>query len=194
MVSRQETARPLLTPGEVMQLPPADELVLVSGLPPIRAKKLRYYQDRNFTSRVLPPPDLDGGGSGGAGSGDGNDGGNGGVGGAAYHDRPAPRPDDWGGEVRGLHDGLIPAAEDEGAALDEDSEGGLQQQRHPGLEEQAETPSEREPELTPGDDDDGDPVADQRAMTGLGTVARAVAINEGKSRGDDLLPGFDGDE
>jgi hypothetical protein len=31
-------------------------------------------------------------------------------------------------------------------------------------------------------------------MTGLGTVARAVAINEGKSRGDDLLPGFDGDE
>ncbi|MDE2113051.1 MAG: conjugal transfer protein TraG, partial [Alphaproteobacteria bacterium] len=44
MISRQETARPLLTPGEVMQLPPADELVLVSGLPPIRAKKLRYYE------------------------------------------------------------------------------------------------------------------------------------------------------
>ena len=33
MVSRQETARPLLTPGEVMQLPPDDELVLVSGVP-----------------------------------------------------------------------------------------------------------------------------------------------------------------
>ncbi len=33
MVSRQETARPLLTAGEVMQLPPADELVLVSGIP-----------------------------------------------------------------------------------------------------------------------------------------------------------------
>ena len=31
MVSRQETARPLLTPGEIMQLPPSDELVLVSG-------------------------------------------------------------------------------------------------------------------------------------------------------------------
>jgi type IV secretion system protein VirD4 len=40
MVSRQETSRPLLTPGEVMQLPPADELVLVSGSPPIRAKKV----------------------------------------------------------------------------------------------------------------------------------------------------------
>ena len=45
MVSRQETARPLLTPGEVMQLPPDDELVLVSGCPPIRAKKARYFED-----------------------------------------------------------------------------------------------------------------------------------------------------
>ena len=46
MVSRQETARPLLTPGEVMQLPPADEMLLVSGIHPIRAKKARYYEDR----------------------------------------------------------------------------------------------------------------------------------------------------
>ncbi|MGH6834135.1 MAG: conjugal transfer protein TraG [Methylocella sp.] len=56
MVSRQETARPLLTPGEVMQLPPADELVLVSGGPPIRAKKARYYDDRQLQERILPPP------------------------------------------------------------------------------------------------------------------------------------------
>ena len=34
MVSRQETARQLLTPGEVMQLPPDDEVVMVSGHPP----------------------------------------------------------------------------------------------------------------------------------------------------------------
>src|SRR3954462_5717291 len=54
MVSRQETARPLLTPGEVMQLPQADELVLLSGQPPIRAKKLKYYEDRNFLERVVP--------------------------------------------------------------------------------------------------------------------------------------------
>ena len=52
MVSRQETSRPLLTPGEVMQLPPGDELVLVSGLAPIRATKLRYFDDRRFTVRV----------------------------------------------------------------------------------------------------------------------------------------------
>jgi type IV secretion system protein VirD4 len=56
MVSRQETARPLLTPGEVMQLPAGDELVLVSGCHPIRAKKVRYYEDRQLHSRILPPP------------------------------------------------------------------------------------------------------------------------------------------
>jgi type IV secretion system protein VirD4 len=56
MVSRQETARPLLTPGEVMQLPPDDELILVSGCPPIRARKARYYEDRQLRERVLPPP------------------------------------------------------------------------------------------------------------------------------------------
>ena len=59
MVSRQETARPLLTPGEVMQLPPSDEIVLVSGLPPIRAKKARYYEDRRLTARILPPPQFE---------------------------------------------------------------------------------------------------------------------------------------
>jgi type IV secretion system protein VirD4 len=48
MVSRQETARPLLTPGEVMQLPPDEALVQVSGVPPIRATKVRYYLDRSW--------------------------------------------------------------------------------------------------------------------------------------------------
>jgi type IV secretion system protein VirD4 len=56
MVTRQETARPLLTPGEVMQLPPDDELVLISGCHPIRAKKARYYEDRQLQSRIVPAP------------------------------------------------------------------------------------------------------------------------------------------
>ncbi|MDO8778312.1 MAG: IncP-type conjugal transfer protein TraG, partial [Burkholderiaceae bacterium] len=76
MVSRQETARPLLTPGEVMQLPSDEEVVMVSGHAPIRAAKLRYYQDRNFMGRMLAPPvlALDG-----------------------YADKPAARSDDWSG-------------------------------------------------------------------------------------------------
>lgn len=55
MVSRQEVPRPLLTPGEVMQLPDRDALILVGGSPPIRASKLRYFESRPFFSRVRPP-------------------------------------------------------------------------------------------------------------------------------------------
>ncbi|HCL3605177.1 TPA: conjugal transfer protein TraG, partial [Pseudomonas aeruginosa] len=74
MVSRQETARPLLTPGEVMQLPSDEAVVMLSGLAPIRAKKLRYFTDANFQNRVLPAPRLQPG---------------------RYADAPAPRADDW---------------------------------------------------------------------------------------------------
>jgi len=74
MVSRQETARPLLTPGEVMQLPADESVVMVSGQAPIKAKKLRYYADTNFKRRVLPPPTLMDGG---------------------YADVPPVRADDW---------------------------------------------------------------------------------------------------
>ncbi|MBE7733760.1 conjugal transfer protein TraG [Devosia faecipullorum] len=58
MVSRQETARPLLTPGEIMQLPPTDEIVMVAGTPPIRATKARYFEDARLQERILTPPDL----------------------------------------------------------------------------------------------------------------------------------------
>jgi type IV secretion system protein VirD4 len=58
MVSRQETARPLLTPGEVMQLPPSDEIVMIAGIHPVRARKARYYEDGRFKERILPPPAL----------------------------------------------------------------------------------------------------------------------------------------
>src|SRR6266478_5123720 len=74
MISRQETARPLLTPGEVMQLPQDEAIVLVSGLTPIRAKKLRHYEDANFTTRLKSPPHLGTG---------------------IYPDLPRRRRDDW---------------------------------------------------------------------------------------------------
>jgi type IV secretion system protein VirD4 len=50
--------RALLTPGEVMQLPPDEALILLAGQPPIRAAKVKYYADPRFTARVLSPPDL----------------------------------------------------------------------------------------------------------------------------------------
>jgi len=74
MVSRQETARALLTPGEVMQLPADQAIVMLSGHPPIRADKLRYYEDANFTQRLLPAPSPVPG---------------------RYCDAPPARSDDW---------------------------------------------------------------------------------------------------
>lgn len=56
MVSRQETSRPLLTPGEVMQLSVNEAIVMVSGVRPIRANKARYYEDSRFKARLLPAP------------------------------------------------------------------------------------------------------------------------------------------
>jgi len=175
MVSRQETARPLLTPGEVMQLPPADELVLVSGLPPIRGKKLRYYEDRNFTERVFAAPIL---------SEDG------------FHDRPTQRANDWGSQVREVHLQLAAAADDEGGAVSEE-EGGHQQQLHPGVNDQEVStaiPTEKPVDL--GLDDGPDDAADQHGMSrsrDLGPVVRAHAMNEGdlhRNPDNDVLPQF----
>ena len=171
MVSRQETARPLLTPGEVMQLPSADELVLVSGLPPIRAKKLRYYEDRNFTQRTLPAPHLFKGG---------------------YEDKPAPRPDDWSGQVRDTDDRLMPSGEDGTRRGSLCEEGGLQQQRHPGLaEEEIAKPAEPgQPDLPGLDVDESDVVADQRALDRLSKPARVYGVNEAMGPEKDILEGF----
>jgi type IV secretion system protein VirD4 len=116
MVSRQETARPLLTPGEVMQLPASDELVLVSGLAPIRAQKLHYYRDQNFTSRVVAPPALYT---------------------AYYEDKPKHRSDDWSGQICEVHPRLLEVADSvtTGPAVSDD--GGQQKQRAPELDGKA---------------------------------------------------------
>ncbi len=58
MMADQETARSLLTPGEVLELPNSDELVFIAGHAPIRAKKIRYFLDQNFKSRIEQPPKL----------------------------------------------------------------------------------------------------------------------------------------
>lgn len=55
--STQETGRPLMTSGEVSILPYEEEIIFVAGHPPIRARKLFYYKDRNFIRRIVPSPD-----------------------------------------------------------------------------------------------------------------------------------------
>src|SRR3546814_16069711 len=70
-------------------------------------------EDRNFQNRLAPPPALAVG---------------------PYADRPQARPDDWAGIVRPTDSRLGIAGDNEAMAEDE---GGLQHQRHPGLEEKA---------------------------------------------------------
>jgi type IV secretion system protein VirD4 len=56
--SVHEYGRPLLTPAEVNQLPQDDGILLVGGLLPYRARKVRYFLDPRFKGRGgLPPPD-----------------------------------------------------------------------------------------------------------------------------------------
>ncbi|MBX3562611.1 MAG: conjugal transfer protein TraG [Sphingomonas sp.] len=168
MVSRQETSRPLLTQGEVMQLPPADELVLVSGLSPIRAKKLRYFEDRRFVRRVVAAPALGEG---------------------SYGDRPPSRPHDWAG-LRAQAEIRAAEAEEEGG----DGGEGLRQERHPGLPHK-EVPAAR---VEPADplglgEEEADGAAEARMMgrlRQLSPVLAAHAVNEGAGRGGDLMPSF----
>lgn len=156
MVSRQETARPLLTPGEVMQLPPNEAVVMVSSLAPIKANKLRYYADVNFRQRVLPPPTLTA---------------------EHYSDVPPPRPNDWSGLV-------IPhvvAPSGLGTASDAVDEGGPRQQ--PELSEVAAYPAETEPLATSDlallDDDDLPPPLPSRLDPRLQRTARLAALDPG---------------
>ena len=127
MVSRQETARQLLTPGEVMQLPADDEVVLVAGAPPIRAKKLKYFEDGNFTGRVLAAPSLNAHGP--------------------YADAPAARTDDWAGVSAKLEESLLTEV-----SKSEQPDGGKQLKPELDAPEKENTPEEEHTVDRPKDD------------------------------------------
>ncbi len=149
MVSRQETARPLLTPGEVMQLAATDELVLVSGCPPIRAQKVRYYEDSRLKRRILAPPPPQ-------------------AGTAAAN--PAST---WDGLVRRAE---VSAAN---GTIDEESEGGLRREPELGAPDSIEAlPPEpvQEPPLSP-DDSDAETAAAARLRSRVRQAARQASLD-----------------
>jgi type IV secretion system protein VirD4 len=153
-----------------MPLPPSDERLPFSGTPPIRAKKLRYYEDRRFTARLLAPPELTDG---------------------VYADRPAARNHDW----QGLSAAPVePAAEEDTEQADGD--GSLQQQqRHPGLADEPRKAPSTEPSDPLGLGDDEDELGAAPMVQGMLPLAPAVAadaINQGSDRGSDLIPSFGG--
>lgn len=153
MVSRSETARPLLTPGEVMQLPPADEIVMVAGTPPIRAKKARYFEDRRFQERVLPPPALV---------------------------KPAAgKPDDWSAMPLPSQPQLDAAAQQDGTG-DDDSTGSERRQQ-PELTAvkpvERKAPIDNEFDLDRPDDADDDAARARRLNQVMQGVARQVSLD-----------------
>ena len=154
MVSRQETARPLLTPGEIMQLPPTDEIVMVAGTPPIRATKARYYEDARFQERILPPPDLD-----------------------AAPLAPSPSADDWSGRVVAAKSRSASAAAD-GTEGDPANAGIRREPELPEHEEVVAPPPSPEQEFEFLDDEPDVDAAKARAMRQrMRMVARQVAMN-----------------
>ena len=155
MISRQETARPLLTPGEVMQLPPDDELVLMSGCAPIRAKKARYYEDPELKARILQPPTLSNPRL------------------TRRGETPSLPPDgDWAGAV-------VPPPE--ATATEDPANAGIR--REPELPEHEEiVPEPKAPvqEFEPMDEESDDEVQRQRIMQcTFGAVARQVSLDPG---------------
>jgi len=53
-----EQRRALMLPQELMQLPEDDILVIRGGIPVIRGKKIRYFKDAVFRSRLTPAPKV----------------------------------------------------------------------------------------------------------------------------------------
>ncbi|MHB2266754.1 conjugal transfer protein TraG [Aliihoeflea sp. PC F10.4] len=154
MVSRQETARPLMTPGEIMQLPPTDEIVMVAGTPPIRATKARYYEDARFQERILPPPDL-----------------------VAAPLAPSPSSDDWSGRVVAAESGSAMDAGDE-AGGDPANAGIRREPELPEHEEIVAPAPSPEQEFEFLDDEPDVDAAKARAMRQrMRMVARQVALN-----------------
>ncbi|MCV0370418.1 conjugal transfer protein TraG [Filomicrobium sp.] len=154
MVSRQETARPLLTPGEIMQLPPTDEIVMVAGTPPIRATKARYFEDARFQERILTPPDL-----------------------STAPLAPSPSADDWSGRVVAAESHSAPAAGN-GVEGDPANAGIRREPELPSQEEIVTPPPLPEQEFEFLDDEQDVDSAKARAMRQrMRMVARQVAMN-----------------
>jgi type IV secretion system protein VirD4 len=55
MVADQETSRPLLDAAEVCKLPATDMILLVAGFPPIRARRLKYFEWPELAARANLP-------------------------------------------------------------------------------------------------------------------------------------------
>jgi type IV secretion system protein VirD4 len=56
--TESDQRRPLMLPQELIQMPADQLIVLRAGLPAVRGRKIVYWRERAFASRVAPPPRL----------------------------------------------------------------------------------------------------------------------------------------
>ena len=54
-VNISEVQRALLLPQEVITLPRDEQILLIESFPPIKSSKIKYYEDKFFTKRLLKP-------------------------------------------------------------------------------------------------------------------------------------------
>lgn len=57
-IHESEIQRALLLPQEVIGLPRDEQIILIESTPPIKTKKITYYNERFFTSRLLDPVEI----------------------------------------------------------------------------------------------------------------------------------------
>ena len=136
-----------------MQLPPADEIVMVAGTPPIRAKRARYFEDDRFQARILPPPVL------------------------AKTDHQ--QSNDWTGRPlppRPSHDATPPMA-----GMDDEDPTGSEKRRQPELNPAApiekKQPIDNEFEIDPNDDEPDDAARLSRMSRLVQGIARQVSLD-----------------
>jgi type IV secretion system protein VirD4 len=158
MISRQETARPLLTPGEIMQLPPDDEIVMISGSAPVRAKKARYYEDPELARRILPPPA------------------------AAPQKGPAAQPPGPAPARQNTWDGAIAAPRGAGDTEDPDNAGIRREPELPEHEEIVAEPRKPVQEFEPIEDEADDDVQRQRVLQRNFGNARQISLDAGDDK------------
>jgi type IV secretion system protein VirD4 len=58
-VNRSEEKRALMLPQELREMEPGREIVILQGMKPIWAQKIRYFEDPNFVRRLLKPPEVE---------------------------------------------------------------------------------------------------------------------------------------
>jgi type IV secretion system protein VirD4 len=56
-ISESETVQPLMTPGDVRELPYDEQLILINGTKPIRTKKFAYYEHPQLKRYAQTPPE-----------------------------------------------------------------------------------------------------------------------------------------